>query len=367
MTPERFGDPVKQEQQSLNRAFLGLLPIIPYLVIACLVLWQQCPIDDAFISFRYATNLASGHGPVFNPGGLPVEGYSSLAWVALLAPASLAGFDLPLVAKSLGLIFGALTLLAVAKLASLPLASRLVASILLAFHPAFVYHSMNGLETSLMTFLVACLAGVALSPVRSRGMTALVAAILVLTRPEGILILLIWSALLLFVERGRGAEAAVVAVVSGGIASLLQLAFRLFYYGDWIANSSRAKMLPLGLALPHGVRDVAGFLTTGGSLGALPALGMAGLALAWIIRSEYGATAFRNLVWLSGFWLLSLALLSVGGGDSFPLWRFYVPVLPLLVLSAAEGLRVCCTRIPLMAGRRAALTLAAIGLVAGLW
>ena len=24
--------------------------------------------DDAFITFRYAANLAHGHGPVFNPG-----------------------------------------------------------------------------------------------------------------------------------------------------------------------------------------------------------------------------------------------------------------------------------------------------------
>src|SRR5688572_25266220 len=41
--------------------------------------------DDAFISFRYARNLARGAGLVFNPGEAPVEGYTNFLWVLLLA------------------------------------------------------------------------------------------------------------------------------------------------------------------------------------------------------------------------------------------------------------------------------------------
>jgi hypothetical protein len=47
------------------------------------VLAVQALPDDAFISFRYALNLARGHGPVFNPGQ-PVEGYTSPLWVFIL-------------------------------------------------------------------------------------------------------------------------------------------------------------------------------------------------------------------------------------------------------------------------------------------
>ena len=39
--------------------------------------------DDAFITFRYAANLAHGHGLVFNPGER-VEGYSNFLWTVLL-------------------------------------------------------------------------------------------------------------------------------------------------------------------------------------------------------------------------------------------------------------------------------------------
>ena len=38
--------------------------------------------DDAWISVRYAENLARGEGPVWNPGGERVEGYSNPALVA---------------------------------------------------------------------------------------------------------------------------------------------------------------------------------------------------------------------------------------------------------------------------------------------
>jgi len=40
--------------------------------------------DDAFISYRYACNLASGHGLVFNPGER-VEGYSNLLYTIAIA------------------------------------------------------------------------------------------------------------------------------------------------------------------------------------------------------------------------------------------------------------------------------------------
>ena len=37
-------------------------------------------VDDAMISMRYSRNLASGYGLVWNPGELPVEGYTNFSW-----------------------------------------------------------------------------------------------------------------------------------------------------------------------------------------------------------------------------------------------------------------------------------------------
>jgi hypothetical protein len=46
--------------------------------------------DDAYISYRYALNLASGQGLVFNSGER-VEGFSNLLYVLLLTPVAALG------------------------------------------------------------------------------------------------------------------------------------------------------------------------------------------------------------------------------------------------------------------------------------
>ena len=57
--------------------------------------------EDAFITYRYALNLASGHGPVFNIGER-VEGYSCFLWMVLLALShSISGVPLEEIGKYL--------------------------------------------------------------------------------------------------------------------------------------------------------------------------------------------------------------------------------------------------------------------------
>src|SRR4051794_35154349 len=79
-----------------------LAALIP-LAIATVHLYQIGPqmVDDAYISFRYARNLADGFGLVFNPGE-QVEGFSNLLWTLLLTPFARAGFSLPETALFLG-------------------------------------------------------------------------------------------------------------------------------------------------------------------------------------------------------------------------------------------------------------------------
>ena len=41
--------------------------------------------DDEMVSMRYAKNLVSGHGLVWNPGGDKVEGFTNPLWVLYMA------------------------------------------------------------------------------------------------------------------------------------------------------------------------------------------------------------------------------------------------------------------------------------------
>src|SRR4051812_34401047 len=63
----------------------------------CLSLRKAWLADDAFISFRYAQNFASGLGLVFNPGEW-VEGYTNFLWTIGLGLLAKAGVDIPLAA-----------------------------------------------------------------------------------------------------------------------------------------------------------------------------------------------------------------------------------------------------------------------------
>ena len=58
--------------------------------IAVAFVWEtfnrpQPGIDDAYIFFVYARNLAEGHGFVYNVGGEAVEGFTSLLWTLICA------------------------------------------------------------------------------------------------------------------------------------------------------------------------------------------------------------------------------------------------------------------------------------------
>ena len=61
---------------------LLLQAMLPMLLVAYLI-WNSLyyypyTVDDAFISLRYAENLATGEGLVYNPGQR-VEGYSNFS------------------------------------------------------------------------------------------------------------------------------------------------------------------------------------------------------------------------------------------------------------------------------------------------
>jgi hypothetical protein len=55
---------------------------------------QDRVVDDAYISWRFAQHLADGYGLVWNIGGEPVEGYTSMLWVLVLALLGWMGFDI---------------------------------------------------------------------------------------------------------------------------------------------------------------------------------------------------------------------------------------------------------------------------------
>ncbi|HZM14674.1 MAG TPA: hypothetical protein VFE28_01625 [Candidatus Krumholzibacteria bacterium] len=133
-------------------------------------------VDDAGISFAYARNLAAGHGLVAQPGEVPVEGFTNLLWVLLLAlPMGLRVFDPVLTPKILGGCFVGVAFVGIARLVTAGgrrpawLATAGLAAA--ALTSGFVIWCASGLENALYVCMAVILAVVMAAPIASGSVT----------------------------------------------------------------------------------------------------------------------------------------------------------------------------------------------------
>ena len=147
------------------------------------------PLDDSWIHLHFARNLAEGAGFSYNPG-VPVAGSTAPLWTLLLAAgAVIAGPSLAL-GKALGVTAtvaaGVLTRRAAIAWGAAP-AVALGAGIALVWTGPLTWGALSGMEVSLAAALVA---GALLAHAHDRAViTAVLAALAVLARPEAILLL----------------------------------------------------------------------------------------------------------------------------------------------------------------------------------
>ncbi len=307
------------------------------LLLLCLTLfvaesWQiRTPIDDAFISFRYARNLVEGQGLVFNPGEY-IEGYTNLLWTLLVAAGMALGVSAPMVAHVLGLVSGVAALAAGYVYAGTGLATErrwiaAIAPLLIMTTIGFSYWSMSGLETALF---LACVTIALASHARDRmGVATLAACAATMTRPDGGLVAVVIFAFHLAAHWREGWRAWRWPVAYGGFLVALTV-FRLLYYGDPLPNTFYAKVG--GVPLLYGRIYIQFFLMDG--------------ALWLLLPAAFSLLADRRLLPGLVYALLVTAYVFRVGGDAFPYYRFLLPVLVCLAVLAVRGIDAAYRRNP---------------------
>jgi len=247
-----------------------LFPLSCGLLFTCLWLsYRYFWLDDAFITFRYARNLAAGLGPVFNPGE-PVEGYTSFLWML----ASAVGFALADDALALSLI--KVSGLAIGwwilwrtwsfpapEPALDPKRGRRLLVVLLAANPVFIANCGDGMETPLYAaLLLECARSFAQPPSSRSGVaTGAFAALATWTRPESIALLIGLPLLLRLCRPGARLRSWFVGFAASSLPPVLgHIWWRLDYYGAPFPNTFYAKasgdLLP---RLAAGISDLAAF------------------------------------------------------------------------------------------------------------
>lgn len=141
--------------------------------------------DDAFITFRYAANIANGLGFVYNVGDR-VLGTTTPAWTLILTIPQLIGFSMIKASMLLGIASDVITCNVLYRLFGTERSIGIWASLIWMVFPPAVLISIGGMETSFFVMLSL----VTLHLVARKNynpILRLAAPIALLTRPEGII------------------------------------------------------------------------------------------------------------------------------------------------------------------------------------
>ena len=283
--------------------------------------------DDAFISFRYAKNLASGLGLVYNPGfDLPIEGYSNFLWVLIAAVFeyfALASFNyLPLISGITGL-FLLYRVYAVSR-QHLDLSQLLSAALvlMLGLFPPFFIWGTSGLATMpFALFLFLIFEELLLKKDSSLFRASVYALVLVLLRAEGFA----WACVcgvLAVIFRPSKFRLLLAYFLPVFLVLFAQVAFRYFYYGEFFPNTVSAKVGFSEALVLRGFDYVMVFLLTM----LTPFFILLTIPFGVLARNR----SFFLPVAAMGFAFYLYAVLV--GGDFMSYGRFLIPSLPFQVL-----------------------------------
>lgn len=241
------------------------IPVLAFIVHAAR--YGAWIVDDAAITFAYARSIATGEGPVAQPGAPPAEGFSNPSWLALHVVGRLLGlfdrgtwFGVPdyiAFPKALAVACFAgcvIAILVVARsVCRRPAAVTLGAGLVLATIPSFVIWSVSGLENSLLALTAMSLTAVLLRAAATSDLLTtgtattcgLLAATAGLTRPDGLVYSGAYPLIVLIVLRRHQLRAAVLSAGWYALALLVPLGsylgWRYATFGELLPNTAIAK------------------------------------------------------------------------------------------------------------------------------
>ncbi len=306
-----------------RRDSVAFAAIFGVVAAALCALMQDFAIDDAFISVRYARNLASGVGYRFNPMEDVTDGVTPLPWAWMLRP--LAHADALTVlgrVRLLGMLGYVATLAAVGFRVGQTATHRhrLGALVLTAVTAGPAAYAMSGMETWVATGLIVVAALMRQRPLVAAAVAGLAAAF----RPEAIGFALVFSLVLGF--RAERPLAVLPHLSLSSLPFVVAALVRVSVWGTAMPLAAVAKPSSPGLGLSYAV---AGVLSTGVLL--------ASLAPFTIVRAPKATQALAFGI------AAHFLCITFAGGDWMPLFRLWVPVLPLAPLLFVELAPACLT------------------------
>jgi hypothetical protein len=366
---------LSESKTALSRYLVpGVICLLGALALALGIALHPLAVDDAYITFRYAQNLAMGRGFTYNVGS-PVLGTTTPLYALLLSLGGWLGFDVPVLANALSALalgVGAVAIVSMGRREQ-DLHVGILAALMYVLYP-LLWLSL-GLETAI--FLTLGLGAVAAYHSGRFSLAAALLALATLTRGDGLILILVLAsdfalgALPALRQRLRQAggqladQAFSVTTVVRSIAVYALVVLPVVGWLSWQFGSPLPATLQAKRA--QAVLGITGFYphtTYLEGLGILvrarlaqsplyvlfvPAV-LIGLPAAWRRRTWVRLIVAWGLAHLVGYAVLGVT----------PYYWYYAPLVPGLVCAASLGV-VECTR---WLRRRSQRVLQGLG---GLW
>ena len=336
-----------------QRRSLAVMAVI--LVLAFILMLRDAAsfgVDDSYIFFRYAENVAQGEGFVFNAGEPAGEGFTSWVWTLMLTLFHYTGLDMVLVSKVLGVLFhvlgGVFVFLLARQISGKDAIGAIIAAILTTaflLNYRLVAHSVSGMETSLYIcslVLLAYLTTLALQAPAAQAKWWLTISLttlgLFLVRPEGIaaggMSLL---ALAIHQRKNLFKPKTWFYVIIGLVAPLaLFIIMKLLVFGYPLPHSFYHKLIVMDREYAESFRQFWLFLQ---AYWWLVLLAIATALFTIIKRKQYLFVYYGVLfIAMTGLYLFFYPAMNY-------LDRFYIPYLPLLLLMIEPVLRILAEKL----------------------
>ena len=317
--------------------------LLCFVFILLSILYFAEPYDDSFISYRVTKNLVNGFGFRFNPAGGKVEGFSNFLWVMLLSLFLKLGFNIVKTSSILCMWLSIGSLYLSYRLAQKFFKKFAIAvPLLIVLTDFFLINTLNGLETSLFSFLLILTCYCFLEALdldtsdTNRSLfflfSSLSCFLIGLTRPEGPIVFLV---LFFFLFKEKWEKLKVFAKdflflsLPFSILYTTYFVWRFFYFGYFFPNTYYARQLTLfstyGKQLAMG-----GFYLTSFFSDQIAFLLI--IILLPLLFKKEASSSFKFLAFI----LLSyLGFIFLAGGDwnhMLGTWRFVMPLVPIFSL-----------------------------------
>jgi hypothetical protein len=356
-----------------------VIPSVIYAIHAAI--FGTWVVDDAGITFAYARSFAQGYGLVSQPGMAPVEGYSNFAWLMLLSPLFLLnGLDPAIVSKVISFLLIVGTFTVIFQMLK-PLSGRhwvaFAAFILTALNTSFVVWTISGLENPLYLFLVSVMLWWSMRILEGeigvrRGLwMGILAALIAMTRPDGLAYVLTLPAILIPAPATTWKRKGITLLTYGaafvGLYGLF-IGFRLAYFGVPMPNTYYMKggpelqdVIDLLTVQPQIITNAQKLLESfvGRFNDMLPLVLVAG-TLYLLIARQWSGRAWAILVFL----LCSLSVYLLLPPDWMGEYRFATVFFFLSYLYSALIIEAIVNRLPSRIDTLVAIVLTAIAVTA---